>query len=70
MKTKFVRLVLALILVVTAIAADVSAASCEEWAYEDCLSYCWGRAQEGSCGFYANQLCLCMRGPADCPLCY
>lgn len=70
MKTKLVRFVLALILVVTAMAADVSAYSCEEQAYEDCLNYCWGRVQEGSCGFYANQLCLCMRGPADCPLCY
>ena len=44
--------------------------SCEEQTYADCLWQCYGRAEEGSCSFYASQLCLCQRSWADCPVCY
>jgi hypothetical protein len=47
-----------------------SAYTCEEQVYQDCLNFCWGVAQEGRCDFYASQACLCMRAPADCPVCY
>jgi hypothetical protein len=45
-------------------------ASCEEQVYQECLVYCWDLSQTGGCDFFANQTCLCWRGPADCPLCY
>lgn len=70
MKTKLPRLIFALLLLISLPSADVSAVSCEEQVYQDCLSFCSGLAQEGRCDFYASQLCLCMRAPADCPLCY
>ena len=70
MKKKLVRLVLAGVLAMTAMSTNASAAACEEWAYDYCENYCWGVAQDGGCSFFANQLCLCMRAPADCPVCY
>jgi hypothetical protein len=70
MKTKLPRLLFTLLLLIALPNADVAAYSCEEELYEYCQSSCYSRAQEGSCSFYANQGCLCMRGPADCPLCY
>jgi hypothetical protein len=71
MKTKLPRLLLALLLLIIALpSADVSASSCEEQVYQDCLTFCYGLAQEGRCDFYASQACLCMRAPADCPVCY
>lgn len=48
----------------------VQLTSCEEQTYADCLWACYGRAEEGSCGFYASQACLCQRSWADCPVCY
>ena len=45
-------------------------ASCYETTYQYCLDFCYGRAMENSCDFFANQECLCERFPADCPVCY
>lgn len=44
--------------------------ACYDQAYQDCLNYCYDHSQNNRCDFYASQLCLCMRAPADCPLCY
>ena len=44
--------------------------SCYETTYQYCLDFCYGRAMENSCDFFANQECLCERWPADCPVCY
>ncbi len=70
MKPRFLRLVFALLILISALAVNVSASSCEEQVYQDCLTFCSGVAQEGRCDFYASQACLCWRAPADCPVCY
>ena len=70
MKTKLPRLLFALLLLIALPSADVAAYSCEEDLYAYCESFCYGRVQDASCTFFANQACLCMRAPADCPVCY
>ena len=70
MKTKLPRLLFALLLLIALPSADVSAYSCEEELTAYCESFCYGRVQDGSCSFFVAQGCLCLRFPADCPVCY
>jgi hypothetical protein len=72
MKTRLPRLLfVAAVLILSAFPATrLAATTCEERVYADCMTFCSGVAQEGRCDFYASQACLCMRFPADCPVCY
>lgn len=45
-------------------------ASCYEEVYNYCQWACYDLSQNGGCDFFANQACLCMYYPADCPVCY